>query len=398
MREVFFAFLRLGLTAFGGPVAHIGFFREEFVARRRWLTDAAYADLIALCQFLPGPASSQAGFAIGLMRAGPAGALAAWVGFTLPSALLMSAAALSLVAFSAAVPAGLLAGLKAVVVGVVAHALMGMARSLTPDMPRLVLAGVAAAIAIGFGGVAGQLAAIAAGAMAGFVLFARAPQEADRSAEFAAPLTRRVGVSLLGAVAAGLVLLPLAAAHTSSLALDIADGFYRSGALVFGGGHVVLPLLQAEMVAPGLVDVSQFTAGYGLAQAMPGPLFSVAAFLGAAAATTAGAGTIPALGMAVLALVMLFLPGVMLVAAVLPFWARLRQNRTARAALLGVNAAVVGILAAALYHPIATSALTAWTDVLIAAAAFAVLAYGRVPVWALVPAGAVAGVLFAQLA
>jgi len=393
--DVFFAFLRLGFTAFGGPVAHIGYFRDEFVSRRKWLTDEAYADVVALCQFLPGPASSQVGLAIGMLKAGPWGALAAWTGFTLPSAILMTLAALSLLQLGDAIPAGLLEGLKAVVVAVVAHALIGMGRSLTPDLPRFALAVVAAAVTLYLGGVSGQLIAIAVGILVGLVAFRAAATPAQDETAFAPAIPRPVSLALLVVFALLLVGLPLLASQDQSLIVQIADGFYRSGALVFGGGHVVLPLLQAETVAPGLVGATEFTAGYGLAQAVPGPLFTFSAFLGGAAAIDQGAGT--ATLFALLALVMVFLPGALLVAAVLPFWATLRVNRTARAALNGVNASVVGILAAALYTPVTTTAINDWTDITIAALALVALALLKWPAWSVVPLGAVLGIAAAQL-
>ncbi|WP_422020969.1 chromate efflux transporter [Pyruvatibacter mobilis] len=396
MAEVFFVFLRLGLTAFGGPVAHIGYFRDEFVTRRRWISDEGYADLVALCQFLPGPASSQVGLGLGLLRAGPAGALAAWLGFTLPSALLMAGAAFSLLELGEAIPAGLLAGLKAVVVGVVAHALLGMGRSLTPDLPRLALAGAALALTLVVGGVTGQLAAIALGIIAGLAFLRGLAPTSDRGSGLHAPFPRRLATLFLVVFALLLVGLPLLAAKDASLGLAIADGFYRSGALVFGGGHVVLPLLQAETVAPGLVGATEFTAGYGLAQAMPGPLFTFAAFLGGAAGLDQGVAA--ASLYAALALVMVFLPGALLLAAALPFWAGLRANHTARAALTGVNAAVVGILAAALYTPVATTAIHDWTDIAIALMAFLALQVLRWPAWVVVPIGAGFGLAFAAFA
>jgi len=385
----------LGFTAFGGPVAHIGYFRDEFVSRRKWLTDEAYADVVALCQFLPGPASSQVGLAIGMLKAGPWGALAAWTGFTLPSAILMTLAALSLLQLGDAVPAGLLEGLKAVVVAVVAHALIGMGRSLTPDLPRFALAVVAASVTLYLGGVSGQLIAIAVGILVGLVAFRAAAKPTQDETAFAPAIPRPVSLVLLVVFAFLLVGLPLLASQDQSLIVQIADGFYRSGALVFGGGHVVLPLLQAETVAPGLVGATEFTAGYGLAQAVPGPLFTFSAFLGGAAAIDQGAG--PATLFALLALVMVFLPGALLVVAVLPFWATLRVNRTARAALNGVNASVVGILAAALYTPVTTTAINDWTDITIAALALVALALLKWPAWSVVPLGAVLGMATAPL-
>lgn len=395
MGEVFGAFLRLGLTAFGGPVAHIGYFRDEFVARRKWLDDAAYADLVALCQFLPGPASSQVGIGLGLLRAGPAGALAAWTAFTLPSALIMAAAAFSLIEYGGALPAGLLAGLKAVVVAVVAHALIGMGRSLTPDAPRLAVAVAALALAIAAGGVAGQLGAIALGAVAG-TLFLRAPAAAAATARVTG-LGRRTGAVLVAAFAVLLAGLPLLAQAQGGIAADIADGFYRAGALVFGGGHVVLPLLEAEAVDGGLVDAAAFTAGYGLVQAVPGPLFTFSAFLGGVAGLEAGLPPAHAAALAALALAMIFLPGALLVVGLLPFWAGLRASGGARRTLAGVNAAVVGILAAALYDPVIRTAIGDAGDIAIAAAAYLALAWLRWPAWAVVPLGAVLGIGLAQL-
>lgn len=406
MGEVFWAFLRLGLTAFGGPVAHIGYFRNEFVDRRKWLNDETYADLVALSQFLPGPASSQVGFAIGLLRGGFPGAIAAWVGFTLPSAVVMLVAAFSLVEHGDALPAGLLAGLKAVVVAVVAHALIGMGRNLTPDVQRLCLAAAALALVLFVGGVVGQLAAIVLGAFAGLAFLrgeahasspgdVRVSEKGDASSTIKSPLARRWALMLFAVFFALLFGLPFLASHQPSLGMQIADGFYRSGALVFGGGHVVLPLLQAETVGQGLVTATEFTAGYGLAQAVPGPLFTFSAFLGGTAAL--GLGTPAASLFALVALVMIFLPGALLVAAALPFWSALRSNSLARAALNGVNAAVVGILGAALYTPVATTALNHWSDGAIAVVAFFALAVVKLPAWVVVPIGAVLGVGFAAL-
>lgn len=396
MTDVFWIFLRLGLTAFGGPVAHIGYFREEFVARRKWLTDEAYADIVALCQFLPGPASSQTGLAIGLLRAGPGGAFAAWLGFTLPSAILMTAAALSLVQFGSALPPGMLAGLKAVVVAVVAHALLGMARSLTPQLPRQLLAAGACAIVLVVGGVIGQLVAIAAGLALGLLFYRAAASTHSGRAHIPVPLSRHTAIILIATFFVLLGALPLVALQSDLLSIQIADGFYRSGALVFGGGHVVLPLLQAETVGPGLVNAADFTAGYGLAQAVPGPLFTFAAFLGGMAGIEQGPEAASAY--AALALIMIFLPGSLLVAGVLPFWTALRANRIARAGLTGVNAAVVGVLAAALYDPIAVTAINDWRDVLIAVLAYGALAFIRMPAWAVVPLGAMLGIALALVA
>lgn len=386
--RVFLIFLRLGLTSFGGPVAHLGYFREEFVARRGWLTEDAYADLVALCQFLPGPASSQVGLALGLRQAGWGGALAAWLGFTLPSALVMALLGLGLVAGQGLVPAGVLHGLKVAAVAVVAQAVWGMARSLCRGPARLLLMVLACALALLWPGVVGQVGAMLVAALAGLGLGGRAgamPAPPSQGG-LAAGVRPRTGALLLAAFAALLVLLPLAARAWPQGWLVLADAFYRAGALVFGGGHVVLPLLQAEVVATGWVATDDFLAGYGLAQAVPGPLFTFAAFLGAAAGHGAGGW----LGAAV-CLVAIFVPAFLLVAGALPFWDRLRHNARARAALAGVNAAVVGLLLAALYHPVWTSAIHAPADLALALAAFAALVWARVPPWLVVPLCGAAG-------
>ncbi|WP_312843801.1 chromate efflux transporter [Diaphorobacter nitroreducens] len=386
--RVFLIFLRLGLTSFGGPVAHLGYFREEFVARRRWLTEDAYADLVALCQFLPGPASSQVGLALGLRQAGWGGALAAWLGFTLPSALVMALLGLGLVAGQGLVPAGMLHGLKVAAVAVVAQAVWGMARSLCRGPARLLLMVLACALALLWPGVVGQVGAMLVAGLAGLGLWGRAgamPAPPSQGG-LAAGVRPRTGALLLAAFAALLVLLPLAARAWPQGWLVLADAFYRAGALVFGGGHVVLPLLQAEVVATGWVAADDFLAGYGLAQAVPGPLFTFAAFLGAAAGHGAGGW----LGAAV-CLVAIFVPAFLLVAGALPFWDRLRHNARARAALAGVNAAVVGLLLAALYHPVWTSAIHAPADLALALAAFAALVWARVPPWLVVPLCGAAG-------
>lgn len=386
--RVFLIFLRLGLTSFGGPVAHLGYFREEFVARRGWLTEDAFADLVALCQFLPGPASSQVGLALGLRQAGWGGALAAWLGFTLPSALVMALLGLGLVAGQGLVPAGVLHGLKVAAVAVVAQAVWGMARSLCRGPARLLLMVLACALALLWPGVVGQVGAMLVAALAGLGLWGRAgamPAPPSQGG-LAAGVRPRTGALLLVACAALLVLLPLAARAWPQGWLVLADAFYRAGALVFGGGHVVLPLLQAEVVATGWVAADDFLAGYGLAQAVPGPLFTFAAFLGAAAGHGAGGW----LGAAV-CLVAIFVPAFLLVAGALPFWERLRHNARARAALAGVNAAVVGLLLAALYHPVWTSAIHAPADLALALAAFAALVWARVPPWLVVPLCGAAG-------
>lgn len=377
LTEVFAAFLRLGLTSFGGPVAHLAYFREEFVVRRRWLGEGAYADLIALCQFLPGPASSQAGFALGVLRGGLAGGILAWSAFTLPSAFALVAFAFAAGAMEGWVAAGALHGLKLVAVAVVAHAVLGMARSLTPDWQRMLIGLAAAAIALIADGTLGQVAAILPGAAAGLLFLRRgiAPE--------AAPVRFRIsvrgGATALALFALLLVAGPLLHAASSSQAVAMFDSFYRSGALVFGGGHVLLPLLEAEVVATGRVSEEDFLAGYGATQAVPGPLFTFAAYLGAVSRPEPNG-----IAGAAIALVAVFLPGMLLIYGALPFWNALRTHPAAGAAISGANAAVVGILAAALYSPVAASALLGLADVAVALAGFLALTLLKVPSWVLV--------------
>jgi chromate transporter len=382
--ETFAVFLKLGLTSFGGPIAHLGYFRDEFVVRRRWLADAAYADLVALCQFLPGPASSQVGIAIGLTRAGLPGALAAWLGFTLPSALAMVLFAYGVGALGDTTGSGWLQGLKVVAVAVVANAVWGMARTLSADRERATLTVVAAAIVLFWPGAPGQLGAILLGAVIGTLFLGGAAGEVG--GPLAVPVGRRVGVLCLGLFFMLLIGLPILAATTDSMAVRFFDSFYRAGSLVFGGGHVVLPLLQAEVVDPGWVTRDAFVAGYGAAQAVPGPLFTFAAYLGAV--------MIPepdGVAGGLLCLLAIFLPSFLLVIGVLPFWDRLRRRPQAQAALRGVNAAVVGLLLAALYDPVWTSGIRGPADFALAAAALLLLAFWQLPPWLVVIATALAG-------
>lgn len=382
--EVFAAFLRQGLTAFGGPVAHLGYFREEFVSRRRWLGEAAYADIVAMAQFLPGPASSQVGMALGMMRAGWPGMLAAFVGFTLPSAVAMALFAWGAVAFGPALGGGWLRGLMAAAVAVVALAVLGMARTLTPDRVRASLAVAAAVATLMLPGAAGQVAVIVLGGVFGllFLKDGAVPPAEDMTA----PGHR--GLALVSLVAFGLLLvgLPLLAAATGDPALRFLDVFYRAGSLVFGGGHVVLPLLEADLVGGGFVSADAFLAGYGAAQAVPGPLFTFASYLGAAIGLS-GSG---ALGAAVATLT-IFLPSLLLVGGVLPFWDALRRQERAQAALRGVNAAVVGLLLAALYDPVWTHGISNAAEFAIAAAAFLLLFMWKLPAWVVVVLCAVVG-------
>ncbi|BAU90006.1 chromate transporter [Methylorubrum populi] len=376
--EVFLVFLRLGLTSFGGPIAHLGYFRQALVTRRRWIDEAGYADLVALCQFLPGPASSQVGFALGVLRGGGLlGGLAAWTAFTLPSALLLLAFAYGASALSGPVAEGLIHGLKLVAVAVVAQAVWGMARSLAPDRSRASLALGALLLTVFAPTALSQILAIALGAAAGLVLCRS--DDGPGSGPRAVPVSRRAG-ALAGTVFLLLLIgLPVLAQELGSHALAVSDAFYRSGAFVFGGGHVVLPLLRSAVVEPGWVSPDRFLAGYGAAQAVPGPLFTVAAYLGAVAEP--GPNGLPG---AALALAAIFLPGLLLVYAALPFWDAVRARPAARAAMRGTNAAVVGILAAALYDPVWTGAVVAPRDFAIAAVAFVLLTVWRAPPWSVV--------------
>ncbi len=387
MGRVFLAFLALGLTSFGGPMAHIGYFREAFVVRRGWLDERGYGDLVALCQMLPGPTSSQVGIGIGLTKSGLAGALAAWLGFTAPSAILLIGFGYGVVAYQDAVPAGVLHGLKAVVVAVVAQAVWGMARTLSPDPPRVTIAVLAATAVLGFGGAAAQLAAIAGGALAGF-LFLREPAAhagAPAGSGRAAP-AGAVAVLALALFFLLLVLLPVLASAWPSQVLALADSFYRAGSLVFGGAHVVLPLLEAEVLPPGWVSKDAFLAGYGAAQAVPGPLFTFSAYLGTVM-------EIPPAGWrgGLICLAAIFAPSFLLVAGTLPWWNALRRLEPTRRAMLGVNAAVVGLLLAALYDPVWTGGIRSAGDFILAVAAFALLASWKAPPWLVVILGAAAG-------
>ncbi|HDR28101.1 chromate efflux transporter [Rhodovulum sp.] len=386
--EVFLAFLKLGLTSFGGPIAHLGYFREEIVIRRRWLSEAAYADLVALCQFLPGPASSQVGFALGMMRAGWAGALAAFLAFTMPSAVILLVFALTAAAIAGPVGGGALAGLEIVAVAIVAQAVWGMARNLCPDRARAAIAVGAVAVLAFMPGTVGMVAAIGLGGLAGLGLGRGAGTTGG--GHLAMPVSRGVALGALAVFGAALILLPLVAGHHQALA--VIDAFYRAGALVFGGGHVVLPLLEAEVVAPGWVSSDAFLAGYGAAQAVPGPLFTFAAYLGAVLdpAPNGIAG-------AALALATIFLPGFLLLVGGLPFWDRFRALAQAQSAMQGANAAVVGILAAALHSPVFTGAIGDGRDFALALACFVLLVSWKAPPWAVVILAAAGGVALAFL-
>ena len=386
--EVFRAFLKLGLTSFGGPIAHLGYFRDELVIRRKWIDEAGYGDLVALCQFLPGPASSQVGFALGLLRGGPVGAFAAWAAFTLPSALLLVLFAFGASAFEGPVGAGLIHGLKVVAVAVVAQAVWGMARNLAPDRERASIALAAVLIVIFVAGSIGQVAAILIGGLAGLWLCRAAPGPAVGHLTFR--VSKRVGTMSLVLFGLLLLLLPFAAGMTQGVALF--DSFYRAGSLVFGGGHVVLPLLQAEVVPSGAVSNDAFLSGYGAAQAVPGPLFTFAAYLGAVMKPVPN-GLIGA----TIALVAIFLPGFLLLIGALPFWDAFRSRPVAQAAMRGANAAVVGILGAALYNPVWTSAILTSYDFALGLTGFILLTVWKAPPWIIVVLIAFGGIVLGLL-
>lgn len=388
---VFAAFLKLGLTSFGGPIAHLGYFRDEFVVRRKWLDDRVYADLVALCQLTPGPASSKVGIGIGLAKAGLPGALAAWLAFTTPSALALFLFAYGVDTFAGDLGAGWLHGLKVVAVAVVAQAVWGMAKNLCPDAPRFSLAVVAAAIVMAWPGSAGQVLAIMFGGIVGWTVLGAKVDGGH--VEMGITLNKGVSALALALFFALLLGLPVATALYPSQALALFDSFYRAGSLVFGGGHVVLPLLQSAVVPPGWISNDTFLAGYGAAQAIPGPLFTFAAYLGAMMGPEPNGWQ-----GALLCLAAIFFSSFLLVIGVLPFWDGLRKFRAVRAALVGVNAAVVGILLAALYSPVWTSAIKAPADFGLGLAAFTLLVFWKLPPWLVVALCALGGWGLGQLA
>ena len=383
--EVLRVFAKLGVSSFGGPIAHLGYFRTEFVSRRRWLDEQAYADLVALCQFLPGPASSQVGFSIGLIRAGYLGGIAAWIGFTLPSALALVLFAYGAPALAGPVGLGALHGLKLVAVAIVAQAVWGMARSLCPDRQRASIAVAAAWLILFSTSSIVQVAAIALGAIAGAVLCR--PGAVAAGGHMPMPVSRRAGVAALTLFFLLLLGLPVLRDLTGSQALALADAFYRSGGLVFGGGHVVLPLLHEAVVAPGWVGDDAFLAGYGAAQAVPGPLFTFAAYLGAVVGPAPNG-----LAGAALGLVAIFLPGLLVLIGILPFWESFRRLTAAQAVMRGVNAAVVGLLGAALYNPVWTGAVKTPGDFGLALTGFVLLTLWQAPPLLVVLLGAAGGI------
>lgn len=372
---------RLGLTSFGGPVAHLGYFHEEYVRKQKWLSEKDYADLVALCQFLPGPASSQVGIGVGVIRGGLLGGILAFLGFTLPSVIALILFALVLQSIDVA-DAGWIHGLKLVAVAVVAHAVMGMAQKLAPDLQRKAIVLFSLAIVLLWQGVFTQVSVIILAGLVGYLLYNEQKGSDDVPLSF--PISRKFGAICLTLFFALLVILPIIREAVSYNWLAMFDSFYRAGALVFGGGHVVLPLLEQEFVPGGWLNEEQFLAGYGAAQAVPGPLFTFAAYIGAVISGWQGG---------LLATFAIFLPAFLLILGTLPFWNSIRRNPHIQGALMGVNAAVVGILLAALYHPIWTSSVFSAADFVLAATLFSMLTYWKLPPWVIVVTGAVGGTI-----
>jgi chromate transporter len=383
--EILFVSTRLGLTSFGGPVAHLGYFHEEYVRRRKWMDEKSYADLVALCQFLPGPASSQVGIGIGVMRAGILGGIISFIGFTLPSVLALIIFAIILQGLDIG-DAGWIHGLKIVAVAVVAHAILGMAKNLTPDINRKAIALFALVGTLLWQTAFTQVGVIILSGFIGFFLYRQHTD--DNATKINFPISKRFALICLTLFFALLFLLPILREMTSLNWIAMFDSFYRSGSLVFGGGHVVLPLLEREFVPTGWLSKDEFLAGYGAAQAVPGPLFTFAAYLGAVMYGWKGG---------VLATIAIFLPAFLLILGSLPFWDSLRRNPKIKGALMGVNAAVVGILIAAFYQPIWTSSIVAPIDFAFAAILFSMLVYWKLPPWVIVVTGAIGGSLMTLL-
>ncbi|MBI2229075.1 MAG: chromate efflux transporter [Deltaproteobacteria bacterium] len=388
--EVLWVSTRLGLTSFGGPIAHLGYFHEEYVKRKKWIDEQSYADLVALCQFLPGPASSQVGIAIGIARARLLGGIAAWIGFTLPSALALIAFAFGIGALASAADTGWLHGLKVVAVAVVAQAVWGMARSLCPDRERATIAIVASIVTLAWPTAVGQLSSIAVAGLVGLMIFPGTASSSLSHMRF--PVGKKTGIAAWIIFSSLLVGLPLVRQLAPSHALEVFDSFFSVGSLVFGGGHVVLPLLQTEVVGPGWITNEQFVAGYGATQAVPGPLFTFSAYLGAVMGPEPNGWT-----GAMLALVAIFLPSFLLIAGALPFWDLLRAVPVFQSALKGINAAVVGLLLTALYRPVWTSAIYSPADFGLGLVAFALLMFWKCPPWLVVVLTAIGGEFLSRI-
>ncbi|MGM0845582.1 MAG: chromate efflux transporter [Bacillota bacterium] len=383
--EILIISTRLGFTSFGGPVAHLGYFHNEYILRKKWMDEKSYADLVALCQFLPGPASSQVGIGIGVMRAGALGGIVSFIGFTLPSVIALILFALFLQGMDVS-NAGWIQGLKIVAVAVVAHAILGMSQKLTPDLSRKTLALLALVVTLLWQSAFSQVAVILAAGLAGFLLFKH--HEDSKGSELKVPISKRFAIVCLTLFFGLLVFLPLVREATALNWVAMFDSFYRSGSLVFGGGHVVLPLLEREFVPTGWMSEEAFLAGYGAAQAVPGPLFTFAAYLGAVMNGWQGG---------LIATIAIFLPAFLLIFGTLPFWDSLRRNPKIKGALMGVNAAVIGILISAFYHPIWTSSILTSIDFALAAVLFGMLVYWKLPPWVVVLTGAIGGWLIGMV-
>ena len=379
--EIFMTALKLGLTSFGGPVAHLGYFKDEYVDRKKWLDDKLYADIIALCQFLPGPASSQVGISIGMMRGGILGGVLSWLGFTMPSVIVLVVFAMLYLQMDISDQA-FISSLKVVAVAVVLHAIMGMAKNLTPDKPRIIIAIIASGVMLIYPNVWVQILTILGGALVGFVLFQK--RERTKIEIFNINIPKKVSYYSLAALGGLLVLMPLLANWINNIYITLFDVFFRVGAIVFGGGHVVLPMIEREIVPAGLISPDAFLAGYGMAQAVPGPLFTFASYLGAIIADVPGA---------IVATIAVFLPSFLLIIAALPFLAQLRENHYFQSALMGVNATVVGILVAAFYDPVLTSGIVSGADFFLGFVLFMLLIIWKLPAWSIVVIGVGLGYL-----
>ncbi len=379
--EIFMTALKLGLTSFGGPVAHLGYFKDEYVDRKKWLDDKLYADIIALCQFLPGPASSQVGISIGMMRGGILGGVLSWLGFTMPSVIVLVVFAMLYLQMDISDQA-FISSLKVVAVAVVLHAIMGMAKNLTPDKPRIIIAIIASGVMLLYPNVWVQILTILGGALIGFVLFQK--RERTKIEIFNINIPKKVSYYSLAALGGLLVLMPLLANWINNIYITLFDVFFRVGAIVFGGGHVVLPMIEREIVPAGLISPDAFLAGYGMAQAVPGPLFTFASYLGAIIADVPGA---------IVATIAVFLPSFLLIIAALPFLAQLRENHYFQSALMGVNATVVGILVAAFYDPVLTSGIVSGADFFLGLVLFMLLIIWKLPAWSIVIIGVGLGYL-----